>query len=227
MPRARLAFPFLLLLVTTAVGACREENVIEISSLTFNGVEQVDKGALAAALQTKKGSRLPWGRKLYFDRSAFDADLRRIDAFYRDREFPDARVQSFDIKLNDTQDKVAITLEISEGEPIRVAAIELRGFDVLSESERDTLRNTLPLQPGRPLDRQLAIASRDRAANILRDQGYPYAEVAIADEDVEPRQRRVLLEAAPGILAHFGVIDIRGFASVDENVIRRQLTFKP
>ena len=48
-------------------------------------------------LQTKRGSRLPWGRKRFFDRSAFEADLKRIEAFYRDRGFPDARVTSFDV----------------------------------------------------------------------------------------------------------------------------------
>jgi outer membrane protein assembly factor BamA len=31
----------------------------------------------------------------------------------------------------------------------------------------------------------------------------------------------------PGVLAHFGEIDVRGYASVSEHVIRRQLTFKP
>src|SRR5690606_29443597 len=122
-----------------------------------------DEKALANALQTKEGSWIPWGRKRYFDRSAFEADLKRIQAFYLDRGFPDARVRSFDVRLNDAQDKVDITLEIDEGEPIRVAALELRGFDVLSEDQRETLETTLPLQPERPLDRQLAVASRERA----------------------------------------------------------------
>jgi translocation and assembly module TamA len=90
MPAARPALLFLLLLAALSAAACREEGDIQIASLDFNGVEQVDKGALANALQTKRGSRLPWGRKRYFDRSAFDADLRRIEAFYRDRGFPDA-----------------------------------------------------------------------------------------------------------------------------------------
>jgi outer membrane protein assembly complex protein YaeT len=207
--------------------------MIQITGLTFEGVDQVRKGDLADALQTKKGSWIPWGRKRYFNRPAFEADLRRIETFYRDRGFPDARVQSFDVALNDAQDKVDITLVIHEGDPVRVTAVDLLGFDVLSMDELTTLRETLPTQPGAPLDRQLAIASRERAANALRDHGYPYAEVSIRDEDVAPHdtagaelQRKIVLEAAPGIPARFGVIDVRGEASVDEDVIRRQLTFK-
>src|SRR5687767_10997937 len=167
MADSRTAFLVLITALALSVAACREEGDIQISSLKFNGVEQVDKGALANALQTKEGSWIPWGRKRFFDRRAFEADLKRIEAFYLDRGFPDARVRSFDVMLNDAQDKVAITLEISEGEPITVAAIELRGFDVLTEREQKTLRETLPQQPERPLDRQLTVASRERALNTL------------------------------------------------------------
>jgi outer membrane protein insertion porin family/translocation and assembly module TamA len=227
MAESRATFLLVVFVGAFLVAGCREEGDVQISSLEFNGVEQVDKGALASALQTKRGSRLPWGRKRFFDRSAFEADLKRIEAFYLDRGFPDARVRSFDVRLNDTQDKVDVTLDIVEGEPIRVAALELVGFEVLDEDARKTLQTTLPLQPERPLDRQLAIASRERALNTLRDEGYPYAQVALREEDVAPKSVRLLIQATPGILAHFGQVDVRGEQTVGENVIRRQLTFKP
>lgn len=227
MTRYRVAFLLLVLVGVTCVAGCREEGDIQISGLHFNGVEQVDKGALTSALQTKQGSWIPWSRKRYFDRRAFEADLKRIEAFYRDRGFPDARVRSFDVRLNEAQDKVDVTVDIVEGEPIRVDAIEIRGFDVLPADRQSALQETLPLQPGRPLDRQFVTASRERALNALRDDGYPYAEVTVEEAESGPRLRRVTFTATPGVLARFGEVDIRGFASVSENVIRRQLTFKP
>jgi outer membrane protein assembly complex protein YaeT len=227
MAGSRAAFFLLVVLGALSVAACREEGDIQISSLKFTGVEQVDADALANALQTKRGSRLPWGRKRFFDRRAFEADLKRIEAFYRDRGFPDARVRSFDAKLNDAQDKVDVTLDISEGEPILVTAIDLRGFEVLPEDQQTVLRNSLPLQPERPLDRQLEIASRERALNVLRDEGYPYAQVSLIEQEIGPKRRSLTLQATPGVLAHFGIIDVKGAVSVGENVIRRQMTFKP
>jgi outer membrane protein assembly complex protein YaeT len=215
-----------LLLIAALCAGCREQGDILIKSITFNGVEQIDKKALENVLATKAGSRLPWGHKTYFDRRAFDADLERIRAFYLDRGFPDARVRSFDVQLNDAQDEVKIIVDITEGEPITVDRIDLAGFDVLSESRRRSLEQSLPLQAGRPLDRQLAVATRDRALNALRDEGYPYATVAMSSQDAGPRHQRILLTATPGTLAHIGVIDVRGEQSVGENVIRRQLTFK-
>ena len=150
------------------------------------------QGALANALQTKKGSWIPWSRKRYFDRRAFEADLKRIEAFYRDRGFPDARVRSFDVKLNDQQDQVDIT-----------ARHQRRRTDTRRIDRRPRVRRhaaptssarcseTLPLQPGRPLDRQLATASRERALNVLRDEGYPYAEVTLVEEEAGPTASQV------------------------------------
>ena len=109
MPRFRAVSTFLLILFTVVSAACREDGDIQITGLRFEGVHQVDTGALADALQTRKGSRLPWGRKRFFDRRAFEADLQRIEAFYRDRGFPDAKVTAVDPVLNDRQDKIDIT----------------------------------------------------------------------------------------------------------------------
>ena len=225
MPRASHWLTLLIPVVALFLAGCREEGDIQIHKLDFQGVEQVNKTALANALQTKRGSRLPWGHKTYFDRRMFEADLERIQAFYRDRGFPDARVASFDVKLNDQQDQVDVIVRISEGEPTLVAGIDLTGFEVLSPGEQRSLRDSLPLQPKQPLDRQLAVASRDRALNALRDNGYPYAEVDTTQQAIGDRGVRVAFSATPGMLAHFGPIEIDGQKSVDENIIGRQLTF--
>ena len=228
MRGVRALFLFFLLLGAFSAAACREEGDITISGLHFNGVMQVNKSALANVLLTKQGSRLPWGRKRFFDRRAFEADLKRIQAFYLDRGFPDARVASFDVTLNSAQDKVDVTVNISEGEPITVADIELAGFvPPMSAGELRSLKDSLPLLPEKPLDRQLLLAARERAVNALRDKGYPYSEVALDEQDAGTRQKRIRLSATPGTLAHFGPVTVVGEKTVGENVVLRQLTFKP
>ena len=226
MLRVRHRFPLLIPFVALLLAGCHEEGDIKIRKLEFDGVKEVDKSALANALQTKRGSRLPWGHKTYFDRRAFEADLERIRAFYRDRGFPNARVSSFDVKLNDKQDEVDVVVRISEGQPTLVSDIDFTGFEVLPPGVQRGLRYSLPLQPKQPLDRQLAVASRERALNALRDHGYPYAAVEIAQQPIGDNQVKVAFAATPGTLAHFGPIDIGGEKSVGENIIRRQLTYK-
>src|SRR5438067_10945615 len=141
---------YALLFLAVAATACKEEGTIKVHTLKFNGVKAVDESRLKDALATKQSSKLPWGKKTYFDRSRFDADRKRIQAFYSDRGYPDARVTGFDVKLNDKQDQVDITLNIAEGDPVKVAAIEFDGFDVIPPDHFAQLKKQIPLKIGQP-----------------------------------------------------------------------------
>ena len=65
-----------------ATGGCKEEGTIRVHSLNFKGMQAADTSKLRSALATREGSKLPWGKKAYFDRGRFDDDLKRIQAFY-------------------------------------------------------------------------------------------------------------------------------------------------
>src|SRR5262245_8462532 len=225
----RFSISLLSLLLAAAVAAgCKEEGTIKVHSLKFVGTQAVDEGRLKNALATKESSWIPWGRKRYFDRARFDADLKRIQAFYADRGYPDARVTGFDVKLNDKQDQVDVTVTIAEGDPVRVASIALNGFDVIPPDHLDELKKRLPLKVGDPRDRQLVVTTHEMALNELRDHGYPYAKVATSEDDgANGKEASLTFTGDAGKLAHVGTIEIAGNKSVSDNVIRRQLTFKP
>ena len=222
---------FLCALIATAtiVSACKEEEgTVKVHSLKFVGVKAVDEGRLKAALATRRSSKLPWGKKAYFDRSRFDADLKRIQAFYSDRGFPDAQVTGFDVRLNNTQDAVDITVTIAEGDPINLAQVDFVGFDVIPPEHLDRLKSQMPLHIGRPRDRQLVVTTHELAVNELKDHGYPYAKVTTSETDgPDGKHAVVTFTAEPGQLAHFGPIQIQGNRSVNERVIERGLNFKP
>jgi outer membrane protein assembly complex protein YaeT len=215
------------LAVALSAAGCREESEIKVSSLDFEGTKAVTAGQLRNVIQTKRSSRLPWGRERFFNRRAFETDLQRIVAYYRDRGYPEARVTNFDVKLNETQDEVDLTITIAEGEPVIVSDLRFEGFEVLPEGQRKAMREQLPLQKDQPFDRQLAVASRERGLNLLRDHGYPYAEVHSSVEEQGPHRSALVLRATPGPMAYFGDVMIGGQSSVGDYVIRRQLTYKP
>jgi outer membrane protein assembly complex protein YaeT len=221
--RAAIAFSIL-----AATMACKEGSGVKVSSFKFNGTKAVTAAQLKSVLATSSSSKLPWGQKHYFSREQFQADLKRIVAFYKDRGYPDARVTSFDAKLNDTQTSVSITVNIAEGEPVRVERVDFGGFDPLPEAHRKTLEANLPLKTGQPLDRALLQASREAALDELKDHGYPYASVKIGESaGSSERQRVVSLSAEAGPLARFGPIEISGNSSVSQRIVRRQLTYRP
>lgn len=208
--------------------ACKDEGTVKVHRLSFKGVAAVDEGRLKSALATKQSSIIPWGRKYYFDRSRFDTDLKRIQAFYADRGYPDARVTGFDVKLNDKQDQVDITVTIAEGEPVKVAAIDFAGFDAIPAAHLDQLKKAVPLKVGQPRDRQLVVATHEMALNELRDHGFPYAKVSTDESDsTDGKQATLTFTGDPGKEAHFGPVEISGHKSVGERIIERQLTFKP
>jgi outer membrane protein assembly complex protein YaeT len=228
-----------LLVVAAAMAtACQDEGTIQVHKLTFKGVKGVSESQLSKALATQPNSKLPWGKKHYFDRSRFETDLTRIKAFYADRGYPDARIASFDLKLNKTQDAVDLTVTIVEGQPVIVAAVNFVGFDTVPSAHLHTLTTATPLKIGHPRDRQLVVATQQMALNELRDHGYPYAQVLIDEQDEGQdgtggavgsgnKKANLTFRAVPRTLAHFGPVAITGNKSVSDRIIERELAYKP
>jgi outer membrane protein assembly complex protein YaeT len=216
------------LLAVVFSAACKEAGTIKVHRLSFKGVKAVDEGRLKSALATKQSSIIPWGRKYYFDRSRFEADLKRVLAFYADRGYPNARVTAFDVKLNDKQDEVDLTVTVAEGEPVTVAAINFEGFDVIPAAHLDQLKKSVPLKIGAPRDRQLVVATHEMALNELKDHGFPYAKTGTDERlSADGKQATLTFTAEPGNEALVGPVEISGNKSVGDQVIRRELTFKP
>ncbi len=184
--------------VLAAGVACKEGGTIKVHSLSFKGVKGVDENRLKDALATRQSSKIPWGKKSYFDRSRFDADLKRVQAFYADRGFPDARVTGFDVKLNDKQDEVDLTVTIAEGEPVLVKSIDFAGFEDIPPAHLNDLKKRVPLTVGKPRDRQLVVSTRELAVNELKDHGFPYGKVATDEDDgADGRQATADLHGRP------------------------------
>ena len=226
----RRLIPVLLLAIAGATAGCveGEQTTVRVKSVKFTGVKAVKPGQIKDVLATVQSSKLPWGDKHYFTREQFEADLKRIVAFYRDRGFPDAKVTSFDVKMNDKQDAVDVTVNVEEGQPILVEAIEYQGFEALPPGELDQLKERVALKTNAPLDRALAQATREAALDEVKDHGYPYASVRLTERPgATERARIVTVSATPGTLARYGAIEVQGNSSVSDNVVVRQLTFRP
>lgn len=224
----RVSLAAFALAVLASAAACKEGGTIKVHSLSFKGVNKVDESRLKDALATRQSSKIPWGKKYFFDRSRFDADLKRMQAFYADRGFPDARVTGFDVKLNDKQDEVDLSVTIAEGDPVLVKTIDFSGFDQIPPAHLDDLKQRVPLKVGQPRDRQLVVTAHEMAVNELKDHGFPYGKVATGEDDGSDGKQAVMtFTADQGKLAHFGPVEIVGNKSVGERIIRRQLTFKP
>lgn len=218
-----------ILCLVAGLGGCKEgADTVEVTHLNFTGVHAVSVGQLRGILATEQNSRLPWGAKHYFSRQDFEADLQRIPAFYRDRGYPDAKVRSYDVKLNNAQTAVNITINVEEGQPLLVQSIDYQGFDAIPARHLAALKRKIPLKVNAPLDRAFAEATREAALDELRDHGYPYASVTLTQSPGSNTHASVLtLAATAGTEAHYGALSIVGNHSVSDRVIERQVLFRP
>jgi outer membrane protein assembly complex protein YaeT len=224
MSRAALALTAAIVLAA----GCREEEGIKVTDLSFEGVKAVSESQLKDALATADSSWLPWGTKRYFNRAQFEADLKRIVAFYADRGYPDAKVTSFDVDLNEAQSEVKLRVTVDEGQPIVVEDLRFEGFEQFRERRIARMERQASIREGAPRDLALVQATRERTLDELRDSGFPHASVQVTESPgTQPRHVVLTFAATLGPAALFGPVEIVGNSSVDDEVIRRQLTFKP
>ena len=223
MPMRRL---FAACLLASLAASCRETGDVQVTSIKLRGVTAVQADEIKSILGTQESGFLPWSRKRFFDRPEFDRDVQRIVAFYADRGYPNAKVVGVDVALNDAKDKVAITVDISEGEPTIVENVTFDGFDAVPADHVERLQARLPIAAGKPRDQRMILASHDMAIAELRDHGFPYASVRMVERPGSSDTRVQLTVAAdPGPQAVFGAISIEGDVSVNEDVIRREIAF--
>jgi outer membrane protein assembly complex protein YaeT len=216
----------MVVLIAMAAAGCRETGDVQVTSIKFKGANAVQADELKGILSTQESGFLPWSRKRFFDRTEFDRDVKRIEAFYADRGYPRAKVVGVDAALNDAKDKVSITVDINEGEPTIVENVIFDGFGEVPADHLERLQGRLPIAAGKPRDQRLILASHDMAVAELRDHGFPYGNVRMIERPGSNETRVQLTVAADtGPQAVFGAITIEGHVSVDEDVIRRELAF--
>ena len=203
-----------------------EPGPLMVDEFALIGIEQIDESALRDVLATRAAPWLPWRDKTRFDQQALELDLRRIVAYYNDHGFDDARIVSHEVTVDDVHHDVDITVRVHEGEPTIIADVVLEGFAVLSANEMASLRRQLPAAGSRA-NRATMLAGVELAEAALKNQGYAYARVSMDRETVEPKRLRLRYNAIPGQRTVFGPVEIVGNASVSDDIVRRQLTYRP
>jgi outer membrane protein insertion porin family len=216
--------------VLSAQNQERQERVVR--RLAFSGNHALDDYTLSSAIATTKSSWfatnpfvrwLGLGEKRYFDEQEFRRDVVRLGLLYRQSGYMSAVVDTSVIR---TTKDAYITFQIHEGDPVRVARLDVLGVAGILDTAR--LRRALPLQIGDPFNRFLLQASADTIAARLRNVGHPYAAVLRNfDSEAGVLRAEVTLEAIPGPPMRVGEVMIRGLVDVDTATVRRMLTVRP
>lgn len=124
---------------------------------------------------------------------------------------------------------VEVEVRVDPGTPVRVCALEIDlGPSSLPAAEAGRVLAELPLRPGDVFERS---EYQDEAALLAASftrRGHPRASVErSARVDVPERCARAAYRVAPGEEAVFGKTRIEGLERVEEDVVRRELAYRP
>jgi len=188
-----------------ARGTPEEPVVVDVR---FEGVHAVDPGALQDKLATHPSGRWYFSEVYRLDPDALAADLRRIEAFYRARGYYEARVVGVDqIPEAGNLGRVAVVFKVSEGRPVRVTRLVVKGLEAAPEAQARAGR--LPLREGDVFTESAYDATRTHLATALANTGWATAQVTQNAVVVpETATAEVTYEVTPGRRWKFGPVDV-------------------
>lgn len=194
-----------------------------IEEVGIVGNRALSDGTIEDALATAEGGFWPWSDDRYLSKSDFLDDLERLYILYQRHGYFDFDLLSYEIGDGDG---VHVRFEVSEGEPTRVDALALTGFDYSAEIEQ-RIREALPLKQDEIFNEADLVASRTLLENGFQDRGYAFATVLLEYRiRKEARSASVTYTVVPGEVYFYGEIDIEGEEDTrDEELIRSQLAF--
>lgn len=200
---------------------------VRVESLRFEGVQAVAKSELRDHMLTRSRSVLRfWNSRPTWSEGVFAEDLERIEQLYRDHGYYDAVVEADVVERHEGQ-RVAITVRVEEGEPVRLAALDLT-LGSGAPIEAEALAAALPIQPGDVFAIALYQGARTAALTRLADAGHPDASLeGGAEVDVASRTARITWHFEPGPRVVFGEVRVEGLDRIDESIVAREIEVVP
>lgn len=202
-----------------------ENDKIEVIKISFEGNKAFSGRTLKQRIGTEASSLFPFGKKKYFDKEFFNKDIKRVEKFYRDRGYLEARVLKYEIK---GKNRIKIKIFVSEGKPFI-----LEKFGILFEHEEDSrlnrkaLLDEIQLRVNRPLDADKLILAKKWLEEKAENVGYAHAE-AVVDTQINHVRKKasVTFYLKEGPVCRFRNIAIEGINHVRGQVVSRELEFK-
>jgi len=211
--------------------AAQQEQQRVVRGLSFEGNHAIDDYTLSTAIGTSNSSwfarafpirLLGLGEKRSFNELEFRRDVIRLLLLYRQSGYMNAVIDT--LVRREGRD-VYLKFRIYEGDPVRLARLDILGVDSILDVRR--LKRDLPLQEGDPFNRASFQASADTVVSRLKNLGYPYADILRNyDVDVAALRAVATLEALPGARMRVGQVLIVGAEKVDTGTVRRMLSVR-
>lgn len=150
-----------------------------------------------------------------------DVDKHKLEYFYRDYGFLQAKVYKTDVKFSRKNKDVYITYYINEGPKYVVRDIQVPGDEIFGEDE---LMPLITLEKGKPYCQANMVDSVNRLRDLWGEKGYIYADVyPQVKPDEDNHEVDITFHVERGNLMYVNRVEITGNNYTRDKVIRRQL----
>jgi translocation and assembly module TamA len=234
----RLSRLFLLMMIVAsapdAVYAQGTDSVA-VEDVELVGVQAIDPALLRAAIETRESvcaspfyapvcalGDADWAeRRAFFDPDAVRRDEETLRRTYAAWGYPAATARAAVDTLPDGD--VRVRFAITEGAPVRVRNVVLRG----AESLPSLTAAALPVQPGDVYALPRIQAAQRLVARRFGERGHAFVQVNAPPQPIDGGVADVVLEVAPGPVAVFGPTTVRAEAPLRSDAVRRRLPYRP
>ena len=196
-----------------------------VESIGLSGNKKFDTKTLLAELQTTaRPWYMPWKKRPLFDPVTFETDLERVRQYYETQGYYQVEV-TYDMHAADAQGVVALTVQITENEPVTVGSL---GVEVAAESQTAVveLPERLPLETGATFTQAAYVRAEQALRQVFLQHGRSWVEIERkAAVDLNTRQARIVYSITPGPPTIFGTTHIDGTREVDPQLVLREVTY--
>lgn len=207
----------------------------EVRQVNFRGNKTLDDDVLAEGMAIKELSSI---EKLFtkkepsfFSRKLIELDVQRLIRIYQSEGFLEVTANLQPLKINDKKQTVRLTIDIEEGEPVKIDSISVKTIGAAARIDTDSLikktsRKRL-LSEGERFRDQSLNTDIQLIRDAYRNSGYAYSS-ADYELDLQPEKRMTSIgyTVTPGPVCSFGETSISGNRHVSEKFLRKQLKYK-
>ncbi len=199
-----------------------EGQVAKIRQIRIIGNEDFEEEELVDLFQlTTPGWFTFFSDSDQYSKQKLAADIETLRSFYLDRGYLRLKINSTQVTISPDRRDVYITVNLTEGDPYTVSAVNLSGELMLPD---DQLTPLVLLRPGAIFSRRLATQTGEALSQRLGDEGFAFANVNTVPEiNDEARTVDVTFFVDPGRRVYVRRINMRGNNSTRDEVLRREM----
>jgi len=159
----------------------------------------------------------------FLNERELSSDIFRLESYFSRRGYREIHVDTMIVRS--VGEPARLTFKISEGQPLRVSTVEVRGVE---ELENFGQFEPLPLEEGGVLSSIDLSSARDTLIQRMQNKGHPRADVVTLSRRSKssPYLADIVFDVRPGPYAVFGPITLVGNVELSDASIRKLLPFR-